>query len=1196
MALEDKTTLPLEIAHVLFIDIVGYSKLLTDEQTEAVEQLNRIVREMDIVRTSEANGQLIRLPTGDGMALVFASSPEAPVKCAVQLSDTLRAETNFAVRMGIHSGAVHQVADVNGRATMAGAGLNICQRVMDCGDAGHILLSKRVADDLAQIRRWLPLLHDLGEVEVKHGQRVHLVNFYNETTGNPALPQKLQDALVSTPAPSPPPAATPASEESLFGNFEILHDRSGAPISLGQGTFGRTYKARHRYLETVVALKVISERFARDAAARESFLSEARAAARLSHPHIARLHDFGEKGGVLFYAMEFCAGGDLADFVKRQGKLSAGQLLEVAKQLGGALHCAHTAGLVHRDIKPSNLMLTSAEDRLETKLIDFGLVHVHGKADATSSASAGLESRLLGTPLFASPEQLREEPADARADLFSFGMTLWFLAEGRSPETGSIAEITTRRLSTDSYANRLPSEITGRLRAALQRLLEKDPAKRFATAGEFLSALNESGGAVEVAAPAAAPKSSAAETEALELEGVASPLASEWQIAARHSDGLTGVNYPAHGATDSSRKAWLHVLHDPLLANVDLLWRVRRNAARFIGLRLDGLLTPLAMRRYSDHAAIILEKPECTTLLSAVSGPVAGVITELYPFLEKIAAAADAVAGAWLPGVELNPANIWLLAPANAESFELNSAQPKLFPRFLAARDAPELSSAGEADLTSTVTADMMTSPASADDIRGHFARLIYRLAAGRNCPVAASLSAQAYVAVPNLSEQANRLLAGVIARQAEYASCAQLLANLRRSEGATASAKRGGRGLARFARGARATPLPTELTATPPVTSPTSAPAFATAVPKDVSLGKPITEPAAQPKRIPIAAMVSVGLALAVIIAGFFGYRILSRPKQSEVTQSTTTSKTTTEPSFPPETKLRLPASGVPRHATFTLGGKPLDPLRNGSDILLNLAGATRKFPLEIAAEATGFKKAILAIRDEAQLAESQSVSLFRSTGRILFTGIPSDYTHASVSMKSLLPEEKDLDEVRLERADRGTELRAGGRNAIELATGVYSVSLRGDNGRAVRPRILATEYELKPDGTVTINLPPSFAGRYEGQVADAGDNGAKFDLEITIEPGLTSGSLTERRGGATRQASWSGGAIDAEGIYRARIQFADSAGTSPAEVSLALRPVEGKKIALTSDPPAGAREKSAKDAPFYAAGGELQRAEAAR
>jgi len=184
----EKTQLRLEIAHVLFIDIVGYSKLLIDEQAEALQELNRIVRNIEAVRAAEAAGQLIVLPTGDGMALVFTRSVEEPVECALQISQTLRAEPSLPLRMGIHSGPVHPVKDANERENIAGTGINIAQRVMDCGDAGHILISKRVADDLAQHRRWQPYLHELGDVEVKHGAVVSLVNFYAETIGNPTPP------------------------------------------------------------------------------------------------------------------------------------------------------------------------------------------------------------------------------------------------------------------------------------------------------------------------------------------------------------------------------------------------------------------------------------------------------------------------------------------------------------------------------------------------------------------------------------------------------------------------------------------------------------------------------------------------------------------------------------------------------------------------------------------------------------------------------------------------------------------------------------------------------------------------------------------------------------------------------------------------------------------------------------------------
>src|SRR5213592_2863220 len=194
MADEQKMQLRLEIAHVLFMDIVGYSKLLIDEQSEALQELNQMVRSTEAARAAEAAGQLIILPTGDGMALVFTGSVEDPVECELQISQRLRAQPSLPVRLGIHSGPVHHVADVNQRENIAGAGINIAQRVMDCGDAGHILLSKRVADDLAQYRRWQPYLHDLGDFEVKHGVVVSVVNLYADGVGNSAPPAKLKQS------------------------------------------------------------------------------------------------------------------------------------------------------------------------------------------------------------------------------------------------------------------------------------------------------------------------------------------------------------------------------------------------------------------------------------------------------------------------------------------------------------------------------------------------------------------------------------------------------------------------------------------------------------------------------------------------------------------------------------------------------------------------------------------------------------------------------------------------------------------------------------------------------------------------------------------------------------------------------------------------------------------------------------------
>src|SRR5215468_267876 len=196
MADEQKSRVRLQIAHVLFIDIVGYSKLRTNEQSAQMEQLREIVRATEQFRVADAEGKLLRLPTGDGGALAFRNNPEAPVLCAEEIARALKSHPGIRVRMGIHSGPVNEVTDLNEQANIAGAGINIAQRIMDCGDAGHILVSKHAAEDLEQYDQWQPFLHDLGQCEGKHGERLHVVNLYNDEIGNPAVPTKYEQKAI----------------------------------------------------------------------------------------------------------------------------------------------------------------------------------------------------------------------------------------------------------------------------------------------------------------------------------------------------------------------------------------------------------------------------------------------------------------------------------------------------------------------------------------------------------------------------------------------------------------------------------------------------------------------------------------------------------------------------------------------------------------------------------------------------------------------------------------------------------------------------------------------------------------------------------------------------------------------------------------------------------------------------------------
>src|SRR5438046_3410525 len=219
MAAEVKKEIALEIAHVLFIDIVAYSRMATDDQRAAIDELNQIVQSTDEYRQAQSENRLLKLATGDGMALIFYHSPEDPVECALEISRAIKEQhSNLRLRMGAHSGPVSGVVDVNGRANVAGAGINTAQRVMDCADAGHILLSKRVAEDLEQFKHWRPHLYHIGECEVKHGEKIDIVNLFTAELGNREMPEKFRPADVGPAVP----AAVKKSPKSAISKWPLI--------------------------------------------------------------------------------------------------------------------------------------------------------------------------------------------------------------------------------------------------------------------------------------------------------------------------------------------------------------------------------------------------------------------------------------------------------------------------------------------------------------------------------------------------------------------------------------------------------------------------------------------------------------------------------------------------------------------------------------------------------------------------------------------------------------------------------------------------------------------------------------------------------------------------------------------------------------------------------------------------------------
>jgi serine/threonine protein kinase/class 3 adenylate cyclase len=483
----DKTH-ALEIAHVLFLDLVGYSLLPMDQQRGILRSLQNAVRKTTDFLRAKANEQLISLPTGDGMALVFFGDPEAAARCALELAVAVRADSEIKLRMGLHTGPVYRVADINSNLNVSGGGINIAQRVMDCGDAGHILLSNVVAEVLQQLGRWNDHLHDLGETEVKHGIRLHLFSLYRGDVGNPVVPRKLLPSKGKT-KHKIREATQQKPTDGMLGRSVSHYVISRR---LGGGGMGVVYEALDKRLNRHVALKFIHEDLCTNKATIERFQREACAASALNHPNICTVHDVGEHEGRHFIVMELLEGTTLAKLIEGR-PMELRQILELAIQVTDALETAHGKDILHRDIKPANIFVTS---RGQAKIMDFGLAKFgvgRRKGARGSTATTTADEHLthpgefVGTIAYTSPEQARGQELDQRSDLFSFGVVLYEMATGLPPFRGDTSAVV-----FDAILNRPPvssvrsnPNVPAGLEAIINRALEKDRDLRYQTAAEI---------------------------------------------------------------------------------------------------------------------------------------------------------------------------------------------------------------------------------------------------------------------------------------------------------------------------------------------------------------------------------------------------------------------------------------------------------------------------------------------------------------------------------------------------------------------------------------------------------------------------------------------------------------------------------------------------------------------------------------
>jgi len=511
----------MEVAHVLFMDVVGYSKLPIEEQVAITNELRQTVAATPEYRLGTEQKTLICMPTGDGMALAFFSGPEPPVNCAIRIANSLKDHPRIKLRMGVNSGPVYRIPDIKGEPNVAGGGVNFAQRVMDCGDEGHILLSASIADVLRQHGHWAPLIHPLGIAEVKHGEHVSVFNLCGDAVGNPEIPQKLLGKLSipvmqPTPAPArvsgtpgqpsqpqlsqaeqssdvrrfrPGDASTLEPPRKQLGDYEVIRE-------LGHGGMGQVYLVRNVISDRLEAMKILLPDLVGQDDLATRFMREIKLLASLDHPNIAQLRTAFTANNQLVMIMEYVEGETLAARLER-GAFAPAEALNYITQVLAALSYAHGKGIIHRDIKPANMMLTRQGT---VKLMDFGI------ARSATDVGMTITGATMGSLDYMSPEQVKSEPTDARSDLYSVGVSLYEMATGRrmfaATSSFSVMEAQVKEMP------RPPIEVKPSLPQALNDIImvaiAKNPGQRFQSADAFRNALSQVNPSTAAAAAAGA--------------------------------------------------------------------------------------------------------------------------------------------------------------------------------------------------------------------------------------------------------------------------------------------------------------------------------------------------------------------------------------------------------------------------------------------------------------------------------------------------------------------------------------------------------------------------------------------------------------------------------------------------------------------------------------------------------------------
>ena len=574
-----------------------------------------------------------------------------------------------------------------------------------------------------------------------------------------------------------------------FGNFEVLTNPDGGLHLLGGGGFGKTYKARHVYLDQIVALKVINDRLLHDASIKERFLREAQVVHQLRHPNIAHVLDFGEVKHSLYYAMEFCGGGNLENMVSRVGPLPLPMALRCARQLTEALGCAHSHGFIHRDVKPANVMLMGSDDgNPQIKLVDFGLVKPLQGGGSEATAALTATGQQFFTIQFASPEQLMEEELDPRSDLFALGMTIWFLLKGSAPEAGSMASIVARRLDGKSYEAQLPPGLPEAHRALLARLLEKDRTHRFQNTDEVLAAL-----AAAEAVPGTVPGEGATGEETVVLpRGPAAGAAPAeprsilelYTVLENLGPMPLGTLYRATSNRDDEQVA-ITMIGDALREDPAQRAVIAKNAALLQTRPHETMAEVYGLEEYKEGLALVQEWHRGVSLQNILKSARSIHYPDALRVLLPIAQGTDWTTRQGLPGVVLAMDEIYLRpldAGACPDPAKLLDTPLKSWPAFRVRLLPYVIREDTDTDIGRTLNTEIVSDPAVA------FACLLYHLVAGHAPRAASRLSKSAYVTIGRFTEDSNRLLAACIAGEQDFGGCEGVLRALNANEGVSFS------------------------------------------------------------------------------------------------------------------------------------------------------------------------------------------------------------------------------------------------------------------------------------------------------------------------------------------------------------------------------------------------------------------------